>query len=95
MPDPGSDLLVARRRKLEALRALGSALFPNDFVPNRTTAELHERFDQMDAGQLQAIDDVVRLAGRIVGARDFGKTAFFDLQDRTGRFGLSPKNGTA
>jgi lysyl-tRNA synthetase class 2 len=85
MPDSGSDLLVARRRKLEALRARGGVVFPNDFVPDRSTAALRARFGEMDAARLEAVDEVVRLAGRIVGARDFGKTAFFDLQDRTGR----------
>src|SRR5262249_8687033 len=71
--------------KLEALRARGGVAFPNDFVPDRTTAELRTRFGEMDADQLDAANEVVRLAGRIVGARDFGKTAFFDLQDRSGR----------
>jgi lysyl-tRNA synthetase, class II len=85
MPDSASDLLVARRRKLEALRARAGVAFPNDFVPDRTTAELRARFGEMDAERLDAVDDVVCIAGRIVGARDFGKTAFFDLQDRAGR----------
>ncbi|HSD11638.1 MAG TPA: lysine--tRNA ligase [Candidatus Binatia bacterium] len=93
MPDSGSDLLVARRRKLEALRARGDVLFPNDFVPDRTTAELRERFGEMEAERLEAVDDVVHLAGRIVGVRDFGKTAFFDLQDRTGRVQVYVKRG--
>src|SRR2546426_7538978 len=85
MPDSASDLLVARRRKLEALRARGGVAFPNAFVPDRTTAELRARFGGMDAERLDAVDDVVRIAGRIVGARDFGKAAFVDLQDRAGR----------
>src|SRR5882724_580146 len=85
MPDSSSDLLVARRRKLEALRALGAPLYPNDFVPEHATGEVRERFGQSDAAALEKQDLIVRIAGRIVGLRDFGKTAFFHLQDRTGR----------
>jgi len=85
MPDSASDLLVARRRKLEALRAGGGSAFPNDFVPDRTIGELVARFGEMDAERLAQQSEEVRVGGRIVGMRDFGKTAFFDLQDRAGR----------
>ena len=85
MPDSASDLLVARRRKLEALRARGEGAYPNDFTPDRTIGELRARFGDMDAERLQQQAEIVRVAGRIVGVRDFGKAAFFDLQDRAGR----------
>jgi lysyl-tRNA synthetase class 2 len=85
MPDSASDLLVARRRKLEALRARGEGAYPNDFTPDRTIGELRARFGDMDAERLQQQAEIVRVAGRIVGMRDFGKAAFFDLQDRAGR----------
>jgi lysyl-tRNA synthetase class 2 len=85
MPDSASDLLVARRRKLEALRARGAALFPNDFVPSHTAAALRARWGNATAEELPGQSGGVRIAGRIVGARDFGKAAFFHLQDRTGR----------
>jgi len=85
MPDAASDLLVARRRKLEALRARGEALFPNDFTPSHTTAAVRARWGEATPGELADQLDDVRVAGRVVGARDFGKAAFFHLQDRTGR----------
>jgi lysyl-tRNA synthetase class 2 len=85
MPDSASDLLVARRRKLEALRARGGVAFPNDFVPDRTTGEARTRFGDVSAERLADAKETVRLAGRIVGMRDFGKAAFFHLQDRSGR----------
>ena len=85
MPDPASDLLVARRRKLEGLRAAAGGAYPNDFVPDRTTAEVRARFGEMDGAELEKQTETVRLAGRIVRLRDQGKAAFFDLQDRTGR----------
>jgi len=86
MPDSPSDLLVARRRKLEALRALGAPPYPNDFTPEQTTGELHERFGKSDAAELEKTAVTARIAGRIVGGiRDQGKTAFFHVQDRAGR----------
>jgi lysyl-tRNA synthetase, class II len=91
MPDSASDLLVARRRKLEALRARGGTLFPNDFVPSATTGELRVRFDTMDAEALEKTKPAAQIAGRIVGIRDFGKSAFFDLQDRGGRIQVNVK----
>jgi lysyl-tRNA synthetase, class II len=91
MPDSASDLLVARRRKLEALRARGGTLFPNDFVPSATTGELRAQFDTMDAEALEKTKPAARIAGRILGIRDFGKSAFFDLQDRGGRIQVNVK----
>jgi len=85
MPDSASDLLVARRRKLELLRARGGALYPNDFAPSHVTAEIHSGFGEMDAQALASRNEATRIAGRIVSVRDFGKAAFFHLQDRSGR----------
>src|SRR5262245_34675722 len=91
MPDSASDLLVARRRKLEALRARGGTLYPNDIVPSVTSGELRARFGAMDAEALEKAKPEARIAGRIVGIRDFGKSAFFDLQDRAGRLQVNVK----
>jgi lysyl-tRNA synthetase class 2 len=85
MPDLPSDLLVARRRKLEALRARGGPVFPNDVVPEHTAVSIRRQFESLDAAALDSSRETFRIAGRIVGVRDFGKTAFFHLQDRTGR----------
>jgi lysyl-tRNA synthetase class 2 len=86
MPDSASDLLVARRRKLEALRDGGRPLYPNDFVPSDTAADVHARFGETTSEVLAAKKIDVRVAGRIVGGiRDRGKAAFFHVQDRTGR----------
>jgi len=85
MPDAASDLLVARRRKLEALRAAGVNPYANDFVPDRTIGELRARFAELDAERLAQEGEVVRIVGRILTIRDFGKAAFLNIQDRSGR----------
>jgi len=80
-----SDLIATRRRKLEEIRALGADPFPNDFQPTETTAEVRSRFGERSREQLEPGNDRVRLAGRIVGLRDFGRASFLHLQDRAGR----------
>ncbi len=85
MSDSASDLLVARRRKLEALREAGVTPFANDFVPDTTTAEVRARVGDLDAEALKQRGESVRIAGRIVSVRDHGKSAFLTIQDRVGR----------
>ena len=80
-----SDIVAVRRRKLEQLRARGVDPYPNDFVPDATSADVLERFSALTREQLAASGQSVRVAGRIVGLRDFGKASFLHLLDRSGR----------
>ena len=85
MDDESSDLIAARRRKLDDLRARGVDPFPNDFQPTDTAAGVHQRFASLSREQLEAGTETVRLAGRVVALRDFGRASFLHLQDRSGR----------
>ncbi|MFI5364173.1 MAG: lysine--tRNA ligase [Candidatus Binatia bacterium] len=85
MEAEGSDLVAARRRKLEELRNRGVDPFPNDFRPRDTAAAVLQRLGSLTREQLESGDDGVSLAGRIVGLRDFGRASFFHLQDRSGK----------
>jgi lysyl-tRNA synthetase, class II len=91
MVDDASDLLAARRRKLEALRGRGGPLFANDFRPSATTAEVQRRFDGVDAATVESHTEPISLAGRVVGLRDFGRAGFLHVQDRTGRLQVYAK----
>jgi lysyl-tRNA synthetase class 2 len=73
--------IVVRRRKLAALRASGANPFPNDFRPDHSASEVHARFGGLDEAGLAAAPEV-RVAGRVVAIRDFGKATFLHLQDR-------------
>jgi lysyl-tRNA synthetase class 2 len=75
---------VVRRKKLQALRDLGVDPYPNDFRPDHTTAEVHAAFGALDEAAL-GVARVVSVAGRVVAVRDFGKAAFLQLQDGSGR----------
>ncbi len=73
--------IVVRRRKLATLRASGANPFPNDFRPDHSAADVHARFGGLGEAGLAAAEGV-RVAGRVLALRDFGKAGFLQLQDR-------------
>ncbi len=75
-------LIAERRAKLAALREQGIA-FPNDFRKDTTAASLQERYAESDGEELQQIEEVFAVAGRMMAKRVMGKIAFVSLQDRT------------
>src|SRR6266568_2371198 len=84
-----SELLLQRRRKVDALWEAGINPYPNNFKPQHTSADLLAAY-----GNIQTIDDGAQtftVAGRIVARRSFGKAAFVQLQDRKGRMQLYVK----
>ena len=85
METDASDLIAARRRKLQELRNRGVDPFPNDFRITDTTADVQQRYDGQSREQLEACTDTLCVAGRIVGLRDFGRASFLHVQDRAGR----------
>ena len=70
------DIRRVKLEKVEALRELGRNPYPERFDRTHTLAE---------AAELEPGVEGVRIAGRIVSRRAFGKLAFFDLQDLGGR----------
>jgi lysyl-tRNA synthetase class 2 len=71
--------IAVRRQKLTALREGGGDPFPNDFRPDHTAAEVQARFGTLDETHLVEAP-AVRVGGRIVAKRDFGKAAFVHVQ---------------
>lgn len=80
-----NDLIAQRRLKLDELRKEGINPFPNDFVPDACTDEIIGRFGDKDEGELEGIDDLFSLAGRIMSRRIMGKASFIHIQDRKGK----------
>jgi lysyl-tRNA synthetase class 2 len=82
----GGELLAARRRKLEALRADGIDPFPHEFPGAESIAAVKAPHEDLEPG---AETDVrARIAGRLAARRGAGKAAFLDLVDRSGRIQL-------
>lgn len=85
-PSAAQDVLVARRRKLERLRARGIEPFALRFDRDSTTASLREQFSDLPPGQ--GSGRTVRVAGRLFGLRRHGKLSFGVLRDGTGEVQL-------
>ena len=80
-----SEQVEVRRRKLAKLKEAGHTLYPNDFKPSHNAAEVVSKFDKQSGDELKATPAEIRVAGRIMSIRRFGKAAFFHIQDRSGR----------
>jgi lysyl-tRNA synthetase class 2 len=83
-PSGGSTEAV-RREKLERLRAEGVEPFPREGWPDRDKiAAILGAHDPEALGEGEHAEFSYRIAGRLVGQRGHGKTAFFDVRDLTG-----------
>ena len=83
--EESGEQIEVRRQKLARLREAGHKIYPNDFRPNHTTAEVVSKFNGCREEDLPSVASDISLAGRIMGIRKFGKASFFHLQDRRGR----------
>jgi lysyl-tRNA synthetase class 2 len=81
-----SDLLAARRRKLERLREQGIDPFPHAFADVVPVASVRAAHGGLQDGESSGAR--VRVAGRLAARRGQGKAAFLDLVDRSGRIQL-------
>ncbi|MBJ6801684.1 lysine--tRNA ligase [Geomonas propionica] len=87
-----SELLLQRRRKVDALWEAGINPYPNDYKPQHTSADVRDAY-----GDKEVIEDDPQtfvVAGRIIMRRSFGKAAFVQVQDRKGRMQLYLKKDT-
>jgi lysyl-tRNA synthetase, class II len=85
----GDDLLAARRRKLDSLRAAGIEPFPHEFDGVEPIASVRDAHSGLDAGAETSARH--RVAGRLAARRGQGKMAFLDLVDRSGRIQLQAR----
>jgi lysyl-tRNA synthetase class 2 len=87
--EEGSELLAARRAKLDRLRADGVDPFPHAYPGVQPIAAIHAAHADLPAGE----DSVARyrVAGRLHARRGQGRMAFLDLDDRSGRIQLQAK----
>jgi lysyl-tRNA synthetase, class II len=79
------DIRSQRLEKLDKLREQGIDPFYNRFQPSHSLAQVLEEYGQLDAAELEAQPRTLRLAGRLVLLREFGKASFGHIQDGTSR----------
>ncbi len=80
-----SELYRKRLEKINALKTEGIDLYPNDARIGSTAASILERFHDTDNEVLAGLHERFTLAGRLMAVRNFGKAAFINIQDRSGR----------
>ena len=83
------ELLAARRRKLESLRAAGIDPFPHEFDGVEPIAAVRVAHAGLSSGEETTVRH--RVAGRLAARRGQGKMAFLDLVDRSGRIQLQAR----
>jgi lysyl-tRNA synthetase class 2 len=77
-----------RRRKLEELAGLGVETYPHRFDHDMSPSEVHERWGDKTAPELEAEKLTLRVPGRLRGIRRQGKLMFLDLDDGRGKLQL-------
>jgi len=78
------EIVAARQRKAEALRALGVNPYGNGHAPRHLAADLLERYRQQPAEEIARDAGSWSVAGRVLAVRSFGKAAFLKVRDRSG-----------
>jgi lysyl-tRNA synthetase class 2 len=77
-----------RRRKLEDLARQGVELYPHAFPHDFSPSEVHARWGERSAQDLEAENVRLRVPGRLRGIRRQGKVLFLDLDDGRGKLQL-------
>ena len=88
MADEGKkehELYEQRLKSAEAWRAKGANPFANGFRPEHLAKDILARHEGQSGEDLEKGEpQIYSIAGRVVGSRDFGKSAFVHLRDRSG-----------
>lgn len=80
-----SEQVLKRLEKRDRLQESGSAPYKNGFAPTALTADLQVEFATKSKEELEAGDYRYAIAGRVMFVRDFGKAAFVQIDDGSGR----------
>ena len=86
-------ILNERRDKAERLREHGRNPYRNDVAPSHSCAEVRVRYADTKPAEpkpgINPVDgEVIRLAGRVMAKRGFGKTVFAPIRDTDGHMQL-------
>ncbi len=80
------EIRATRIEKVEQIKELGLNPYAYKWEITHHAAELQEKYIDLAPGE--EVEVQVAIAGRIVARRVFGKLAFFELQDETGKIQL-------
>jgi lysyl-tRNA synthetase class 2 len=80
-----NELIEQRKEKIKELRSIGIDPFPNDFKPLNESGAVIASYGNLSEEELKNLSEEFSFAGRVVALRDFGKSVFFHIMDRTGK----------
>jgi len=80
-----SRILMARKEKVKQIMEQGINPYPNDFKRENSCKDVRSDMDGMTPEQVEGSGKSYVLSGRIMAVRDFGKAAFLQLEDSSGR----------
>jgi lysyl-tRNA synthetase class 2 len=86
-----NQIIAERRAKLARLRGKGNA-FPNDFVREHLSSDLHAAHGARTKEELEGDPSPAKVAGRMMLKRLMGKASFATLQDMGGRIQVYVKS---
>jgi lysyl-tRNA synthetase class 2 len=75
------DLLKVRLEKLKKLEELGIETYPYEFKKTDEFKDVIEKHRDLSTDELQKVDHVFNIAGRIIAIRKMGKSGFLHLFD--------------
>ena len=76
---------LVRREKATKLKELGLDPFGHRFDRDGFALEINEKYKDVEHDEFENINDVYKVAGRIMFIRKMGKASFFSIQDKTGK----------
>jgi lysyl-tRNA synthetase class 2 len=85
MEEKLNDQELARREKLDKLRALGVDPYGERFDRTDNSKTCKDKADGKSSEDLEKQEIHVKLAGRIMFLRKMGKASFFNIQDKEGK----------
>src|SRR5213593_297202 len=83
--EDSTEQVEVRKQKLAKLKDSGAVVYPNDFKPTHSAAEIVAHYAEATDQDLSAAPRDIRIGGRVIAIRRMGKASFFHLQDRRGR----------
>ncbi|OSM04983.1 lysine--tRNA ligase [Magnetofaba australis] len=87
-PQEENQQIAARKVKLAAIREAGVNPYPNGYKPEDSLDSVRERYGSIqDAEELSHAS--LKVAGRVMLLRSFGKLTFATLQDESGRLQIA------
>jgi lysyl-tRNA synthetase class 2 len=92
MSEPGdSRILEDRREKVNEIRKQGINPYPNDFKREDRCIDVRFDAEGLTPEQVESSGKRYVISGRVMAVRDFGKAAFLQLEDGSGRIQIFVK----